>query len=64
MSVAEPPEVIPTGFVRLVDGAWPLCDAAMEQVEIMIRDGGLLWNGCFYELTPEGRAYVKGRLLN
>ncbi len=64
MSVVALPDTIPTGFVRLMDGMEPLCDAPMEQVELMIRTDRLLWNGYFYELTPEARAYVRERLLN
>lgn len=57
-------DVIPTGFIRLMDGTDPVCDMPIEQLDLLVRTERLTWVDDHYELTDAGRAYVRGRLLN
>ena len=57
-------EMIPVGFVRIIEGGVPVCDVRAEQLDRLIIDGSLVWDEDHYELTDRGRAFVRARLLN
>lgn len=57
-------EVIPTGFIRLIEDGSEICDLPIEQMDRLISNESLVWDLDHYELTPKGRDYVRSRLLN
>jgi hypothetical protein len=59
------PDTIPMGFVRILDDGTPICDAPVEEAKKLLDTDLILWDeDVGYQMTPEGRAYIKARLLN